>query len=56
MLWFTYLYENILFKNKWDPALIIERKDAWEASEEESRVAIIKSLIMRDRKVTLEAR
>ena len=56
MLWYTYLYENILFTNKWDAALIIERKNASEAGEEESRVAIIKSLIMGDRKVALEAR
>ena len=56
MLWYTYLYENILFTNKWDAALIIERKDAWEASEEESRVPLIKSLIMQDIKIALEAR
>ena len=55
MLWYTYLYENILFTNKWDTALIIERKDAWEASAEESRVALIKSLIMWDRKIALGA-
>ena len=52
MFWYTYLYENILFTNKWDAALIIERKDVWEACEEENRVAIIKSFIMQDRKVT----
>ena len=52
MLWYTYLYENILFTNKWDAALIME---AWEFSDEESRVVIIKSLIMRDRKVVLGA-
>ena len=45
MLWYTYLYENILFTNKQDTALFIERKDAWEASEEENRVALIKSFI-----------
>ena len=56
MFWYTYLYENILFTNKWDVALIIERKDAWEASEDESRVPLIKSLIMRDRKIALGAR
>ena len=56
MLWYTYLYENILFTNKWDTALFIERKEAGEAGEEESRVAIIKSLIMQDRKVALEER
>ena len=56
MLSYTYLYENILFRNKWDTALIIEKKDAWEASEEENRVALIKSLIMQDRKVSLGVR
>ena len=44
-----------MFTNKWDAALIIERKDAWEAGEEESRVAIVKSLIMQDGKVALGA-
>ena len=53
MLWYTYLYEYILFTNKWDAALFIEKKDAWKAGEEENRVALIKSLIMRDRKVRL---
>ena len=56
MLWYTCLYENILFTNKWDTALILERKDAWEASEEENRVALIKSLITWDRKVALGVR
>ena len=44
-----------MFTNKWDAALIIERKDAWEGNEEESRAALIKSLIMQDRKVALGA-
>ena len=56
MLWYTILYENILFTNKWDAALLIERKDVWEASEEESRGPLIKSLTMRDRKVAHGAR
>ena len=56
MLWYTYLYKNILLTNKWDAALIIERKDAWEVSEEENRVVLIKSLIIQDRKVVLGAR
>ena len=51
----TYLYENILFTNKWDAALVIERKDAWEASVEENRVSLIKCLIMQDSKVVLGA-
>ena len=40
-----------MFTNKQDAALIMEKKDAWEASQEKDRVALIKSLIMRDRKV-----
>ena len=56
MLWYTCLYENILFTNKWDAALILERKDAWEANEEEDIVALIKSLTTRDRKVALGSR
>ena len=55
MLWYTYLYENKLFTNKWDAALFIERKDAQEAGVEEGRVALIKSFIMRDRKIVLGA-
>ena len=53
MLCYTYLYENILFTKKRDAALFIERKDA---SKEENRVALIKSLITRDRKVALGGR
>ena len=56
MPWYTYLYENILFTSKLAATLIIEGKDAWEASEEENRIALIKILIMRDRKVALWAR
>ena len=56
MLWYTYLYENILFTNKWDAALIIERKEALGAWVDENRVALIKSLITRDRKTSIEAR
>ena len=55
MLWYTYLYENILFTNKRDAAFIIERKAALGACVEEDRVVLIKSLIMRDRKGAREA-
>ena len=43
MLWYTHLYENIFFINKWDTALFRERKVALGRD----RVAVIKSLITR---------
>ena len=49
-----FIKKHIVYK-QWDAALILERKDAWEASEEENRVALIKSLITKDRKVALGA-
>ena len=55
MLWYTYLYENILFTNKRDAAFIIERKAALGGCVEEDRVGLIKSLITQDRKVAREA-
>ena len=44
-----------LFTNKRDAALIIERKEAWGASEEEDRVVQIKSSTTRIGKVALGA-
>ncbi len=48
MLWY-YLYENTLFTNKWDAALF-GKESAWEVGWGRERVALIKSLIMLDRK------
>ena len=38
MLWYTYLYENILFTNKQDAAFVMERKVALGACVEGNRV------------------
>ncbi len=44
MQWYTYLYENKIFTNKWDPALFGKGK-AWVAGKGKERVGLIKSLI-----------
>jgi len=44
MLWYTYLYENTMFTNKWDPALFGKGK-TWVAKKGNERVALIKILI-----------
>ncbi len=44
MLWYNYLYENTMFTNKWDEALL-GKENAWGAGGGVERVALIKSLI-----------
>ncbi len=44
MLWYNYLYENTMFTNKQDAALL-GKENAWEARGGVERVLLIKSLI-----------
>ncbi len=51
MLWYTYLYENIMFTNKLDEALF-RKENAWVEGGVRDKWALIKSFT-RDRKDAL---